>query len=251
MPDAPTKAKSAKDHYDQLLGPVYSWIIGDFDTAYGMNVELLTTLGIRSGRGASAVDLGCGPGCQTIPLAEAGFSVVAIDFCDDLLDELTRRVGELPVRIVHDDILNFARHLTEPPELVVCMGDTLVHLPNAATVRTLLSDVVSRIRPGGIFVASLRDYSGPPSIGPARFIPVRSSDDRIFTCFLEFRDETIDVHDILHTRVNGEWQLRVSSYQKLRLDFRQIVEFLGAAGMLVDQPFAAHGMMVIRAVKPT
>jgi SAM-dependent methyltransferase len=245
---------SVKTHYDQMLGSVYSWIVGDFDVACRDNTSLFASLDLRSDRGADAVDLGCGPGCQTIPLAEAGFNVTAIDFCDELLCELKQHAGTLPVRIVQDDILNFSRHIPDAPDLIVCMGDTLVHLPAMEAVSSLIADVVSALRPGGTFIASLRDYSGPPLTGVDRFIPIRSSSDRIFSCFLEFQGDKIQVHDLLQTRQNGEWQLRVSQYQKLRLDYRFVAQMLGEHGMTVEMPraaqHAARGLMVIRARKP-
>ena len=68
---------SVKDHYDKLLGPVYSWMIGDFDQAYAANVALFEKLAVTPSTNDVAVDLGCGPGCQAVPLAERGFAVTA------------------------------------------------------------------------------------------------------------------------------------------------------------------------------
>ena len=250
MANAESLKDAVKNHYDRMLGPVYSWIIGDFDTACRMNTDLLASLGLRSDRGAVALDLGCGPGCQSVPLANAGFKVTAIDFCESLLAELQFHAGKLPIRAVHDDILNFPAHITDSPELIVCMGDTLVHLPDVDAVENLISDICDRLQPGGTFVASLRDYSLPPPCGAARFLPVRNSEDRIFTCFLEYRGDTIEVHDILHARVDGEWRLHVSQYQKLRLDYRLVIGFLQDRGMAVDSLPGKDGMIVIKATKP-
>jgi hypothetical protein len=130
------------------------------------------------------------------------------------------------------------------------MGDTLVHLPDLAAAQTLIADVVDTLSPGGTFVASLRDYTAVPPEGPNRFIPVRSSADRIFTCFLQYRDAVVDVHDILQIREGDNWRLEVSQYQKLRLDYRRIAEFLLSLGMRVDPPFDDHGMICLRSVKP-
>ena len=249
MTDADRRTRAVKDHYDEMLGSVYSWIVGDFEASYRANTELFATLGVRSNRNQTAFDLGSGPGCQSIPLAEAGFRVTAIDFCEELLVELRQRAGELTINTVNDDILNFDDHIVEPPELIVCMGDTLVHLPSADEVDSLLGKVSNSLSAGGRFVASLRDYSATPPEGPARFVPVRSSDNRIFTCFLEFRGDTISVHDILHTKENGHWQLRVSCYQKLRLDYRRVIAALHDHGMEVDTLPGENGMVIVSARK--
>ena len=96
----------------------------------------------------------------------------------------------------------------------------------------------------------MRDYSGPPLRGPDRFIPVRSSPDRIFTCFLDYGERTIDVHDMLHTRHGDEWRLQVSRYSKLRLDYRVVVEALLGRGLRARLAPDHAGMKVICADKP-
>ncbi|MEQ9563217.1 MAG: class I SAM-dependent methyltransferase, partial [Woeseiaceae bacterium] len=149
-----------RKHYDELLGPVYSWIVGDFETAYKKSAALFADLDIKPRQNAAAVDLGCGSGSQALALADAGFRVTAIDFCEQLLTELKLHAGEQSIRAINDDILNFPHHLEEPPELVVCMGDTLVHLPSEQAVDDLLSRIAKQLLPGGTFIASMRDYSG-------------------------------------------------------------------------------------------
>lgn len=241
---------SVQSHYDELLGPVYSWILGDFAAAYQANVELFDRLQVTARPNGLAIDLGSGPGCQSIPLAERGFRVVAIDFCRHLLDELEERAGQLPVTAVCDDLLRFGEHVSDPADLIVCMGDTLVHLPDPASVEALVGKLPGALSPGGAFVASLRDYTGPVPTGAERFIPLRSSKDRIFTCFLEHAGDIIRVHDILQVRENGEWRLRISSYVKLRLDYRWLIGRLEDCGLAVDDAVVDGDMVVIRATRP-
>ena len=106
--------KSVRKHYDEFLAPVYSWILGDFENAYQANVEMFARLELAPECGDLAVDLGCGPGCQSLPLAEIGFKVVALDFCQELLDELQERSGDLPISIVCDDLSKFTEYVDEP-----------------------------------------------------------------------------------------------------------------------------------------
>ena len=63
-------------------------MVGDFATAIQRNREELQALGMRPGSTGAAVDLGAGPGLHAIPLAEMGFSVLAIDACSSLIEEL-------------------------------------------------------------------------------------------------------------------------------------------------------------------
>lgn len=82
---------SAAVHYDQLLAAQYTWMLGgDIGGLAAEQETLLRRLGVRPGPdGGLAVDLGCGPGQQSLALARIGFaSVVAVDTSKDLLDEL-------------------------------------------------------------------------------------------------------------------------------------------------------------------
>ncbi len=242
--------KSVRKHYDEFLAPVYSWILGDFENAYQANVELFARLELTPERGDIAVDLGCGPGCQSLPIAESGFNVVALDFCQELLDELIGRSGDLPISTVCDDLTEFAKHIDEAPALIVCMGDTLVHLTDVASVEQVIDRVSSALKPGGKFVYSIRDYVSVEPVGADRFVPIRADDEQIFTCFLDYRESDVHVHDVLYTKENGEWTLHISDYLKLRLDTAKINSRLQANGLNISQQLTEHGMICVIATRP-
>lgn len=242
--------KSVRKHYDEFLAPVYSWILGDFENAYNANVELFASLELSPEQGDLAVDLGCGPGCQSVPLAERGFRVVAIDFCRPLLDELEGRAADFQIRTVCDDLSEFDKHIDEPPGLIVCMGDTLVHLPDIATVEKVIDRISFALKPGGTFIYSIRDYVSNEPTGADRFVPVRADDEQIFTCFLDYRGDVVHVHDVLYTKQTGEWELHISDYLKLRLDTAAINGHLQAKGLDISQQFRERGMIYVVATKP-
>lgn len=238
-----------KTHYDKLLGSVYSWILGDFDAASARNARLFERLDVSPINTGIAVDLGAGPGNQSIPLSNRGFDVVAMDFCEALLDELRSYPGGSDVRTVLADISEFRRHIDGKPDLIVCMGDTLVHLPQRSAAERLLADITEALGPGGSAVISIRDYSAPGPTGPDRFIPIRSSDDQIFTCFLEYEEDTVQVHDILQRRMDGEWVLSVSGYRKLRIGMDWVADELAARGLEIVSRFEDGGMLILHARK--
>ena len=238
-----------KKHYDELLGSVYSWILGDFDSASARNTRLFERLNIAPVSSGLAVDLGAGPGSQSIPLAKRGFEVVAMDFCETLLGELRSHAGGDKVRTVLTDITEFRRHLGGEPDLIVCMGDTLVHLPEPSAAEQLLVDAARALGPGGSVVISIRDYDAPGPTGADRFIPIRNSDDQIFTCFLEYDDDVVHVHDILQRRQDGEWTLSVSAYRKLRISMNWVADTLAAEGLRTAARFEDDGLLVLHARK--
>ena len=128
------------------------------------------------------------------------------------------------------------------------MGDTLTHLPDQIAVETLFARAAESLRPDGKFIATFRDYTSALA-GNARFIPVKSDDDRILTCFLEYGDDHVDVHDLLHERQGSLWQLRVSSYRKLRLSPAWVATALGQRGFSVHIEPGLSGMVRITATR--
>ena len=243
-------AKTVDDHYANHLGPVYTWMIGDIDAAFSRSDRELDVLPQPSNSGGTAVDLGAGFGLHAIPLARRGFTVAAIDSYEPLLKELADRAGSLPIRTIHANLLAFRSLAPQPVDAIVCMGDTLTHSPNEASVESLFGDVAASLGPGGVFIATFRDYFSAPLQGDARFILVRGDAERILTCFLEYADTTVTVHDLLHQREGGSWRLSASSYPKLRLSPNWVVERLSSLGLSVRRDTAAGGMVRVAAAVP-
>lgn len=233
---------SVESHYAQHLGPVYAWMVGGVESALERGDEELRQFGATPRASGLAVDLGAGFGMHAVPLARRGFEVVAVDSCAALLDELEARRGDLPIETVRADLRAFRQHLSRRPELVLCMGDTVTHLPDEPSVRELVAAVAAELERGGRFVVTLRDYSTPLT-GERRFIPVRSDETRILACFLEYAESRVTVHDVLHEWDGSSWTLRVSAYPKLRLSPAWLARALQESGFSVEQAVGPSGML--------
>jgi len=241
--------KTVKEHYNEHLAAIYDWMAGGFENAAERNQDFFSRIQLENLSRGLAVDLGAGSGFQSIPLARLGFSVLALDFSADLLKELLRRAINLPVRTVQDDILNFSKHLETKAKLIVCMGDTLPHLKTFEHVRKLLSDASKSIADDGILILTFRDYFSAELRDNQRFIPVRSDEAKIFTCFLEYFDNYVEVHDLLYTKNNSEWKLSASSYPKLRLNPGLVIDELNEVGFHSVSNEFENGMIKIIAKK--
>jgi SAM-dependent methyltransferase len=236
------------DHYRTHLAPVYVWMAGGIDAAVARGESELQTILPELTGGITAVDLGAGFGMHSIPLARRGCSVIAIDTSALLLEELKRHADALQIKAVEDDMLSFQQYLGPKVNLILCMGDTLTHLPDLPTVERMFSRIAESLLPGGIFVTTFRNYTSP-LLGNDRFIPVKSDDDRILTCFLEYESSHVNVHDLLHERMASSWQLRVSTYRKLRLSRGWVCEELQAAGFSVLVEPGSGGMVRVVATR--
>jgi SAM-dependent methyltransferase len=211
---------SVKEHYDSHLAPHYTWISGGAEAPRQRFADFLKTHHLLpSEPGAVALDLGAGSGFQSLPLAAAGYAVTAIDLSQVLLAELARDAADagLAICTVVGDLREVTAHAAKTsPTLIVCLGDTLTHLTSTDEVATLLRDAASALAPGGHLVLAFRDYT-EARIGADRFIPVRSEDNRIFTCFIDYGPTHVTVHDLVHSREGASWRQTVSAYKKLRL----------------------------------
>src|SRR5690349_9348902 len=110
MPSSPAQ------HYEALLAEHYTWMSGGLEANVARNAAFFAQHGIARRGGGVAVDLGAGPGYQTVPLARAGFRVYAVDLSERLLAE-TRKAAEqfkeygLEVITVHGDLVTFAQEV--------------------------------------------------------------------------------------------------------------------------------------------
>ena len=207
---------TVQDHYTHLLAEHYEWIYGGYTNALSRFRSLFEDFKLTPTLNSRAVDLGCGSGFQAIPLAEMGYRVAAIDSSEYLLELLKGRCKDLPITTFNEDLCQFRSCVQEPVELIVCMTDTLLHLDSREEVLALFADCYKALSAGGQLLFSFRDLSMPLQ-DLDRFLSLTQDEERIFTCFLEYEEEQVKVHDLLHVMEKGKWHLRKSFYRKLRL----------------------------------
>jgi SAM-dependent methyltransferase len=236
-------AEQMKEHYHILLARRYSWIYGGFEEKATEHAELFASLGVKPIQSGIAIDLGSGSGFQAVPLARAGFHVHAVDLSHELLDELATHAAGLPIDTHEQDLAGFMSSFDGKADLIVCMGDTLTHLESPARVHDLIRMCAEKTEPGGMLILSFRDYTIPLA-GDDRFIHVRSDDNTIFTCFVEYFDGYVEVYDLLHERNDSEWIRTISHYRKLRLSIDMIEKTMRENGYSTERDFA-RGMITL------
>ncbi len=239
---------TVKEHYDRILADLYSWVHGGFARGIEKSAAFFNDRGIRPRGSGLAIDLGAGCGFQSIPLAQTGFSVIAIDLDGKLLTELRGHRGAADIKTIQDDLMNFDKHAGSKAELVVCMTDTLLLLESRDRVLALFEKVFASLEDHGKFIVSFRDLSCELS-ELDRFLPVKSDENIVFTCFLEFEPETVKVHDIVYRRDHGQWHLKKSFYGKLRLSRDWVERGLAGAGFTSVESSVDNGFVTVIAAR--
>jgi SAM-dependent methyltransferase len=240
-------------HYDQVLGRIYSWTLGDFDARVSASAQLLEPLCAPSANANAngrrrAIDLGCGTGVQTLALVQLGFAVTGVDFSDEMLGEYRERTQGMEVNAVRSDIADFSAG--QGFDVAVCFGDTVSHLQSWDAVASMFRCAFASLRAGGMFLLASRDHSRIYR-GDERFLLIRADSAQSLTCFVEDLGTHVRVSDIVHRLGDADLPMTVSSYLKLRVSPPLLGDALVAAGFVLDDTRAlAHGVHLLVAHKP-
>lgn len=239
---------STKEHYDNHLANIYSWMAGDFNSKVREFVELLDKSSIDPTSSKTALDLGAGHGIQSVALAKKGFEVTAIDFNQELLEELKQNSTDLAVNPIIGDILDTNLYADLNPEVITCCGDTLLHVNSKNEVANLIANCAEILRPTGKMILSFRDYSLAIS-GDQFFIPVKSDSNRILTCILNYEKDKVKVTDLIHEKNNNEWTQKVSSYYKIIIAPKEVERLLLDKNKKIILNESKNGMTTIVTTK--
>lgn len=122
---------------------------------------------------AGILDCACGIGTQAIGLAALGYHVTASDISDGELVEAKERARKngVEIRFEHADFCTLSETFSDQFDIVIAMDNALPHMLSGDALETAVRSIIGQIRPGGLFVASIRDYdsllkSRPPYSPP-------------------------------------------------------------------------------------
>jgi 2-polyprenyl-3-methyl-5-hydroxy-6-metoxy-1,4-benzoquinol methylase len=110
---------------------------------------------------AKILDLGCATGTTAIQLMRRGMDVVGIDNNAQMIQSASRRNPEpkTNARFFLMDIADIGAYLPKNSfDVVLCLGNTMVHLDTIEKIDNLIKAVQGVLKPGGIFIFQLINY---------------------------------------------------------------------------------------------
>jgi SAM-dependent methyltransferase len=96
------------------------------------------------------LDLGCGTGRITIPLARQGVSITGLDVMPAMIARAQSKTADLPIRWIQADARTF--HLSTQFQLILDTGATLQHLLERADHEAVLARIREHLAPDGCVV---------------------------------------------------------------------------------------------------
>lgn len=161
MEEKPVVGNIVQTFYD-AMAPEYDKFYLDWDAAVDGEAMFLQKLFSEYGfdKTARILDCACGIGTQALGLAALGYSVTASDISAGGLAEARRRAAQKGVTIDfrQADFRDLEIAFPDLYDIVIAMDNALPHMLSAEDLECAVKSIAGRIRDGGLFVASIRDY---------------------------------------------------------------------------------------------
>ena len=216
--------------HDKILGfyePLadhYHLIFEDWDRAIQRQATVLSRLldVHLQKHPLKVLDCACGIGTQALGLASLGHHVVASDLSPAEVDRARREAAQrhLDLSFHVSDMTSLQEIPARDFDLVVALDNALPHLSASQLVQAITA-IGSKLRPGGQFLASIRDYDTLVLEKPAMQQPAffgESPDRRIVHQVWDWVDESnYTLHLYLTQESNQQWKTHhfVSEYRAL------------------------------------
>ena len=167
------------------------------------------------GRSARILDCACGIGTQAIGLASLGYDVTGSDISDVELEQAKERAAEggVSIRLEHADFRSLSDTFSEQFDIVIAMDNALPHMLTREALNAAVSSITDRIRAGGIFVASIRDYDSLSEDKPPYSPPYIHRTDEGQRVSFQTWTWTGDIYHLVQYIIDDGDRLSVSKFE--------------------------------------
>ncbi len=183
---------------DDFLSPAefYNMLVNEYDRMTRFTIRLeaqrstITEL-IDRFDVHKAIELACGTGLYSILLAQEGVDVHGADISPEMVDQARRNAAELGLDIPFStaDMLDLPHSLPAANDTVLCLGNSIPHIPTAKLANAMQS-ISQLLTPGGHVILQLLNYERVLSQHD-RFISANRHDDTELVRFYDFVGGTL------------------------------------------------------------
>ena len=202
--------------YDNLAAQ-YDKLFLDWKASTREQAEILNRLFNSYGFDSTAnlLDCACGIGTQAIGLAALGYHVTASDISDGELSEAKARAEKngVQIRFEHADFCALSDTFSEQFDIVIAMDNALPHMLTGSALEAAVRSITGRIRTGGIFVASIRDYDSLLLQKPAYSAPYIHKTEKGQRVSFQTWDWKDDNYRFIQYVIDDEEELRINRFE--------------------------------------
>ncbi|MGH2460413.1 MAG: class I SAM-dependent methyltransferase [Chloroflexota bacterium] len=160
MPDS-SPTSSTQRFYDELASD-YDLIYADWERSIQRQADALDRIirGELTGPSLTVLDCTCGIGTQAIGLAMRGYQVRGTDLSPASVARAAAESEKLGLKLSFAvaDVRDLANQVEGTYDVVLSGDNALPHLLTDADLLRALRAVRTKLRPNGLFLASIRDY---------------------------------------------------------------------------------------------
>lgn len=138
--------------------PFYTDLSEVYDALFPVSEAQRALFGrlLAAGRAGRVADAGCGSGGQLLPFAEAGAECVGFDPDPSLVARAREKLAPYPRASVEIGCFSDVSRIVNPPvDLLLCLGNSLVHVPQEEAGRFLRAAAATVSEQGNLLVQIL------------------------------------------------------------------------------------------------
>jgi ubiquinone/menaquinone biosynthesis C-methylase UbiE len=149
------------DYYETLAAD-YDWLFDDDALVNGVAISQPATARLlrQTGHGSTVLDAACGTGINAAALARRGLNVWAADASDAMVQSAADRFRreQLTIPLVRCPWADLPAAIDERFDVVLCVGNSLVHATGRDVMVQALIGLRRMARPGGHVVIDSRNW---------------------------------------------------------------------------------------------
>jgi glycine/sarcosine N-methyltransferase len=208
--------------------------------------------------GKQILDIGCATGELSFQMSNAGAKVIGIDLNEDLLNQAKSNKIHPNLHFQTGNMLELETNFQPGQfDVVLCLGNTLVHLQTLGLIQQMLKGVFTVLKPGGRFLLQILNYDYILSEQVSKLPTIETENIRFIRNYrfeennpiIQFQTELILNKE--NKTISNETQLfAIKSYELI--EFLQNMEFksIELFSSFKQEPFVGkHFPLVISAVK--